>query len=135
MTKKLIFLTVLALSGCAAANNSDEADQPLSSIANGPCFDRAAVNNFNVRDKRILYVSTRQHYVYRLDTEADCFSRGTVTVAVGTFAGSGGRICPGGQTAVALGQFRGGGKSQCIASVSGPIADSKESGLGSRLSR
>lgn len=131
MSKKLIALAVLALSGCAASG-SDDGARPLSSVGSGQCFDGAAVNNFNVRDRRTLYVSTRQGYVYKLETPADCFSQGTTGVTVAPFTSPGPRVCVGGQASITSPGFKGGVAERCIASVSGPITDSQESGLRSR---
>lgn len=129
MNKALIAVAVLALSGCAA---SGENDRPLSSLGSGQCFDGAAANNFNVKDRRTLYISTRQGYVYKLETAADCFSQGTTGVTVSPFASPGPRVCAGGKASITSAGFRGGVPDRCIASVAGPITDSKESGLRSR---
>ncbi len=131
MNKALITLALATLSGCAA-NGSDNDGRQLSSVASGQCFDGAAVNNFNVKDRRTLYVSTRQGYVYKLQTPADCFSQGTTGVTVSPFSASGPRVCVGGQASTTSAGFRGGVTERCVASVSGPIADSAESGLRSR---
>jgi hypothetical protein len=130
VSKRLIILAALALSGCAASGS--DGGRALSSVGSGQCFDGAAVNNFNVKDRRTLYVSSRQGYVYKLEAPADCFSQGTTGVTVSAFATPGPRICVGGQASVTSAGFRGGVADRCVASVSGPITDSQESGLRSR---
>jgi len=133
MSKKWMIAAVLALSGCAAADGSTGvADSgALSSIGTGQCFEGDAVNNFNVRDRRTLYVSTRQNYVFRLDADADCFPLGTTGVSVTPFNSRTPRVCVGGQAAVSASQVND-QPDRCIVRVSGPILDSSISGLRSR---
>jgi len=133
MTNRVAILAVLALAGCAAADGSTTAGGgvAVSSIGTGQCFEGAAVTNFNIRERQTLYVSTRQNYVFRLDTPPNCFSATTRSVAVTPFGGSSQRICVGGQARVVVDQG-GGPPVTCIADVAGPIRDSAISGLTSR---
>ncbi len=100
----------------------------------GLCFRGEEVNNVNVRDERNAYVSTRRGYVYRLEASVDCFKNGTISVSLPQHRLSNQGICIGDVTAVALGGWRGGSPRQCTALVSGPIRDSRVSGLWSRQS-
>jgi hypothetical protein len=121
-----------ALAGCAADGAGMRGDQQTS-LSSGRCFRGNDVNNFNVRNEQTVYISTRQNYVFRLDTSGDCFDRGTPSVAISPFTGGDPLVCVGEEARVSVGQFR--APSQpCLARVSGPIADSRESGLSSRLS-
>jgi len=133
MTKKAAILAVLALAGCAAADGLTGTGGVIaaSAVGTGQCFEGAAVTNFNVRERQTLYVSTRQNYVFRLDTPPNCFSATTRSVAVTPFGGSSARICVGDQARVIVDQG-GGPPLTCIAQVTGPIRDSAISGLTSR---
>lgn len=130
MTKAWIVLTAaVTLSGCAASSSGDAGGS--SSLATGQCFRGMDVNNFNVKDRKTLYVSTRQGYVFRLATTDDCFSQSVDSVVVSPFTGSDPNICVGDQAAISVGRDRS-LPVPCVARTSGPIADSRESGLRSR---
>jgi len=137
MTKKVAILavltpTMLALTACAAADGLvNTGGGSGSSIGAGQCFEGGAVTNFNVQDRQTLYVSSRQNYVFRLDTAPNCFSAGTDSVVITPFGGASSRICTGGQARVSVKQD-GAPPLTCIAQVSGPIRDSAISGLPGR---
>lgn len=98
----------------------------------GQCFRGEEVNNFNVQDKRNAYVSTRRGYVYRLESSKDCFRENAVTVSMPQHRLSNYGNCIGEETAVASNGWRGPGSEVCTAMISGPIRDSRVSGLWSR---
>jgi hypothetical protein len=127
----MVLAAAVALSGCAASSSGDSGGS--SSLTIGQCFRGIDVNNFNVRDRKTLYVSTRQGYVFRLATTDDCFSQSVDSVVVSPFTGSDPNICVGDQAAVNVGRDRS-LPVPCVARTSGPIRDSRESGLRSRSS-
>jgi len=130
MSMKWMIVAALALSGCAASNGGD-GQAGISAVGSGQCFDGDAVNNFNVGDRRTLFVSTRQNYVFQLDAAADCFALGTSSVVVAPFNSPGPRVCVGGQASVSAGQVNS-VPVRCIVRVTGPVRDSSVSGLRSR---
>lgn len=113
------------LSGCAAANTGAEAPAQVADRGPDLCFQRNDVVNVNIVDKQTAYVATNRGYVYRLDAPGGCFDQGTsVSVGAGT--------CVGNQARVAVGGPSRGPAYQCLAQISGPYTDSRESGLWSR---
>ena len=137
MTKShmvLAALAALAASGCTAPSSGGYGGGigPVQA-ATGPstCFLARDVNNFNTRERQTVYVSTRQGYVFRLDTPPGCFDAATQSVALEPFGSVGARICVGDRVRVAVRRFSS-PPMRCIANVSGPIRDSAESGLPSR---
>lgn len=130
-TLSIALVAAAAVAGCAADGGAD-GTRGTSALTTGQCFRGNDVNNFNVRDKQTLYVSTRQGYVFRVDSSAECFSTGMENVSLAPFTGADPRICIGDQAKVAAGQFRAPAQT-CIARVSGPITDSRESGLRGRV--
>ncbi|MBU1384534.1 MAG: hypothetical protein KKG14_02330 [Alphaproteobacteria bacterium] len=126
----MVLAGAVALSACAAAPGAD-GPAGSSTLTTGQCFRGNDVNNFNTVDRKTVYVSTRQGYVYRLDATGDCFSVGMESVAVAPFQGADPRICIGDQAQVSVGEFRA-PATPCLARVSGPIRDSSISGLRSR---
>lgn len=131
MLKKSIVVAAVLLANCTGAAAPTSGDARQSGFATGQCFRGNDVNNYNVRDRHTVYVSTRRGYVYRLVTEGDCFRSGTIGVSVAWFRRGDDGVCIGEETAVNIGQWRGRG-STCLARVSGPIRDSRVSGLPSR---
>ena len=125
----MVLAGVVALSGCAAGGG--EVPARSSDLTTGQCFRGDDVNNFNVADRKTVYVSTRQGYVFRLDATGDCFAVGMESVAVAPFQGADPRICVGDQAQVSVGEYRA-PSTPCLARVSGPIRDSSVSGLRSR---
>jgi hypothetical protein len=119
-----VALATVALAGCATY-------PPNSALATGQAFRGDDVDNFNVRDERTLYVSSRQGFVFRLDTNEDCYEIGTEAVSVSPFRGGDPRMMIGDQAVVTVLRTRDLPVS-CIATVSGPITDSRASGLRSR---
>ena len=125
----IVLAGAMALAGCAAPGGGEA--PRTSALATGQCFRGDDINNFNTVDRKTVYVSTRQGYVYRLDAGGDCFSVGMESVAVAPFLGADPRICIGDQAQVSVGEFRA-PSTPCLARVSGPIRDSRVSGLRSR---
>jgi len=126
----MVLAGAVALSACAAAPGGDGPTRS-SDLTTGQCFRGDDVNNFNTVDRKTVYVSTRQGYVYRLDAGGDCFSVGMENIAVAPFLGADPRICIGDQAQVSVGEYRA-PSTPCLARVSGPIRDSSVSGLRSR---
>ena len=126
----MVLAGAVALSACAAAPGG-EGSTRSSDLTTGQCFRGDDVNNFNVADRKTVYVSTRQGYVFRLDATGDCFSVGMENIAVAPFQGADPRICVGDQAQVSVGEYRA-PSTPCLARVSGPIRDSSISGLRSR---
>lgn len=122
--------TALALSGCAAATGGEDGARS-SALTTGQCFRGEDVNNFNVADRRTVYVSTRQGYVFRLAAPGDCFDDGMESIAVAPFQGADPRVCVGEQARVSVSEFRA-PPTPCLARVVGPVRDSSVSGLRSR---
>lgn len=131
-SKRLLIVVAMLLGSCTVAGppGSLEARQLL--VQTGQCFRGEEVNNFNVKDARNAYVATRRGYVYRLESAGDCFGEGVISLSVPHHRLSSQGICVGEETAVYIAQWRGGIGQQCVARVSGPIRDSRVSGLWSR---
>jgi len=130
----LTALTLCAalLSGCAAANPGAEVSAQVANRGPDPCFRNNDIINVNIVDKQTLYVATRRGYVYRLDAPGGCYVQGA-SISVGDFSGGhGAGTCVGNQARVAVGGAFRGPSSQCIAQISGPYTDSRQSGLWSR---
>lgn len=125
----MVLAGAVALAGCAAP--AGDGPTRTSSLTTGQCFRGDDVNNFNTVDRKTVYVSTRQGYVYRLDAGGDCFAVGMENIAVAPFLGADPRICIGDQAQVSVGEYRA-PSTPCLARVSGPIRDSSVSGLRSR---
>ncbi len=121
---------ILALSsGCAVAPGYGQS--ATSSLGTGQAFRGDDVDNFNVGDRQTLYVSTRQGFVFRLDASQRCFPVGTDSVSVARLGGGDPRITIGEQVIVTIRQGRD-VPVNCLATVAGPIVDSRVSGLRSR---
>ncbi len=103
-------------------------------VRTGQCFRGEEVTNFNIRDQQNAYVSTRRGYVYHLEGQGDCFKRGTVSLSMPQHRLSHQGICIGERAAVSITPWRGGVGQFCVAMVSGPVFDSRVSGLWSRQS-
>ena len=116
------------LSGCAATSPGSEVSAQVADRGPDACFRKDDVVNVNVVDKQTLYVATQRGYVYRLDAPGGCFVQGA-SISVGAL---GARTCVGNQARVAVGGPFRGPSSQCIAQISGPYTDSRQSGLWSR---
>jgi len=131
--KTVLALTALTLcgallSGCAAANPGAEVSAQVANRGPDTCFQKNDIVNVNIVDKQTLYVATQRGYVYRLDAPGGCFVQGA-SISVGAL---GARTCVGNQARVAVGGPFRGPSSQCIAQISGPYTDSRQSGLWSR---
>jgi len=128
--KTMFALTALAacgavLSGCAAASPGAEAPAQVADRGPDLCFQRNDIVNVNIVDEQTAYVATNRGYVYRLEAAGSCFNRGTsVSVGAGT--------CVGNEARVAVGGPSRGPSYPCLAQVSGPYTDTRESGLWSR---
>ncbi|CAN5153752.1 hypothetical protein BH09PSE1_BH09PSE1_21740 [soil metagenome] len=136
-SKTVLALTAMTLSGallsgCAAANL--DAETPVQVADRGPdrCFRNGDIINVNIVDKQTLFVATQRGYVYRLDAPSKCFSQGSSITVGASSGGSGAGTCIGGQARVAVGSSFRFPSSQCIAQISGPYTDSRQSGLWSR---
>jgi hypothetical protein len=131
--KTMLALTVLTLSGalrsgCVAANPGADVSTQVANREPDLCFRKNDIVNVNVIDEQTLYVATHRGYVYRLDAPGGCFVQGA-SVSVGA---SGPGTCVGNQARVAVGGPFRGPSTQCIAQISGPYTDSRQSGLWSR---
>jgi len=126
----MVLAGAVALSACAAAPGGDGPTRS-SDLTTGQCFRGDDVNNFNTVDRKTVYVSTRQGYVYRLDAGGDCFSVGMENIAVAPFLGADPRICIGDQAQVSVGEYRA-PPAPGLAWVSGASPDRRVPGLGSR---
>lgn len=124
----LIVLTALAMVGCSSPGGSLNA---VSALGTGQSFRGQDVDNFNVRDERTLYISSRQGFVFRLDAADECFALGTSSVTVTRFRGVDPRISAGDHVIVSSRQIKDIPVS-CVATVAGPITDSRVTGLRSR---
>jgi hypothetical protein len=131
--KTVLALTALTLSGallsgCAGANPG--ADVSAQAANQGPdrCFRKNDIVNVNIVDRQTLYVATQRGYVYRLDSPGGCFIQGA-SVSVGAFGDSN---CVGNDARLAVGGPVRGPSYPCIAQISGPYADSRQTGLWSR---
>lgn len=131
MSRKWIALIAAAAAVAACAGPGDAGMTGTSTLATGQCFRGPDVNNFNVRDEKTLYVSTRQGYVFRVDAPQGCFATGTESVSLTPFTGADPNICVGDQANVSVGRFRS-PPLPCVARVAGPITDSSVSGLRGR---
>lgn len=129
MNRPLLIAAVALVAGCTGA--LPDVREGNSAPIGSRCFRGGDVDNFNVRDRPTAYVSTRQGYVFRLDAPADCFAPGTETLVLTPFAGSDPRVCVGEQARVAAGRSRA-LPVLCVVHVSGPVTDSRVSGLWSR---
>jgi hypothetical protein len=127
----LVAAAAVLLANCTGATGDRYAGTLGSRYVTGQCFRGNDVNNFNVRDERTVYVSTRRGYVYRLETQNDCFRTGSLSVSIPWFRRGNVGVCVGDETAVQVARWRG-GASACLARISGPIADSSISGLRGR---
>lgn len=122
---------VLGATGSACASAPGSEASASSRVGTGQAFRGMDVDNFNVRDRQTLYVSSRQGFVFRLDTPQDCFPIGTDSVSVAPLRGVDPRISVGDEVIVTIGQRRD-VPVRCLATVAGPITDSRVSGLRSR---
>jgi len=134
--KTLLALTLALggtlLSGCAASNSGAEGLARVAQRGPDLCFRANDITNVNIVDKQTLYVATRRGYVYRLDAPGGCYVQGA-SITVGAFSGGpAAGTCVGNQARVAVGGPLRGPSSQCIAQISGPYTDSRQSGLWSR---
>jgi len=135
--KTVLALTALTLcgallAGCAAASSGAEVPAQVADRGPDPCFRPDDIINVNIVDKQTLYVATRRGYVYRLDAPGGCYDQGA-SISVGAFSGGPeAGACVGNQARVAVGGPLRGPSSQCIAQISGPYTDSRQSGLWSR---
>lgn len=120
-------LATVAAAGLAACSTTGA----TSELTTGQAFRGSDVDNFNIRDPRTLYVSSRQGFVFRLDTPEDCYRIGTEAVSVAPLRGADPRARIGDQVVVTILRTRDLPVS-CVATVSGPITDSRISGLRSR---
>lgn len=119
------------LAGCAANPSAETAS---ASAASGPnaCFSSGEIINVNIVDERTLYVATRRGYVYRLYAPGGCYVQGA-SISVGAFSGGPeAGTCAGNQAKVAVGGPFRGPSYQCIAQITGPYTDSRETGLWAR---
>jgi hypothetical protein len=132
--KTILALTALTLAGSVmagyATNPSAEMASETASVSadRGPdaCFRSGDIINVNIVDDRTLYIATRRGYVYRLDAPGGCYVQGA-RVSIGAFrGGSDSGACAGNQARIAA------GSSPCIAQVTGPYTDSRETGLWAR---
>ncbi|CAN5432075.1 hypothetical protein BH10PSE1_BH10PSE1_20250 [soil metagenome] len=136
-SKTILALTALTLSGallsgCAAANPGAETPVQVADRGPDPCFKNSDIINVNIIDKQTLFVATQRGYVYKLDAPGGCFIQGA-PITVGAFSGGpGAGTCIGSQARVAVGSSFRFPSSQCIAQISGPYTDSRQSGLWSR---
>ncbi len=130
--KTLIALALggVVLSGCAAQNPRVDLPAKIASRAPDACFGTGDIANINIVDKQTLYVATRRGYVFRLDAPGECYTQGA-SIAVGEFSGAGG-TCVGNQARVSVGGPLNGPSKMCVAKISGPYADSRETGLWAR---
>ncbi|WP_426036685.1 hypothetical protein [Brevundimonas sp. DC300-4] len=131
-SKRLLIVVAMLLGSCAVSGPPDSLEARQLLVRTGQCFRGEEVNNFNVKDGYNAYVSTRRGYVYRLESLGDCFDEGVISLSVPHHRLSNQGICVGEETAVYIAQWRGGIGQQCVARVSGPIRDSRVSGLWSR---
>lgn len=132
MLKRVIVTgAAVLLASCAGGSAPTAEGARQSDFATGRCFRGDDVNNYNVKDRHTVYVSTRRGYVYRLVAEGDCFRPGTIGISVARFRMGDDGVCIGDETAVNVAQWRG-SPSACLTRVSGPIRDSRVSGLRSR---
>lgn len=126
-------VAALLLGGCAQSSTPISTEARQIAMRTGLCFRGEEVNNTNVRGE-YAYVATRRGYVYRLDGGEDCFKNGVTSISMPKHRLSNYGICVGDRTAVGVAGWRGGGAKVCVATVSGPIRDSRVSGLWSRQS-
>ena len=133
MTQKWFAVAATALlASCTAASGSSPVPAQRASFSTGQCFRGDDVNNFNVKDRHTLYVSTNRGRVYRLVTAAECFRTGSIGVSVSRFRRGDPGICLGDEAVVRVMRWRGGTAIPCLAQVSGPVTDSSVSGLRAR---
>lgn len=134
--KTMLALTALTLAGGVlagcAANPSAETGSARVDRSPDACFRSGDIINVNIVDRRTLYVATRRGAVYRLDAPSECYVQGA-SVSVGAVTrGPDTGACAGSQARVAVGGPLRGPSNQCIAQVTGPYADSRETGLWAR---
>lgn len=128
---RLVCATVAALGVTLLSACASDGTGPSSSLATGQSFRGGDVDNFNVKDRQTLYVSSRQGFVFRLDAPQGCYPIGTDSVSVTPLRGGDPRISIGDQAIVRILQGRD-VPVNCVATVAGPITDSAVSGLRSR---
>lgn len=134
--KTMFALTALTLAsgvltGCAA-NPGAATASAMSDRGPDACFRSGEIININIVDERTLYVATQRGYVYRLDAPGGCYVQGA-SISVGAFPGGpDAGTCAGNQARVAVGGPFRGPSSQCIARITGPFTDSRETGLWAR---
>lgn len=125
--------TAVALSLCAAslaacaANPGVETPTQVANRGPDTCFRNTDIVNVNMVDEKTLYVATRRGYVYRVDSPGGCYVQGA-PIRVGPFNGDRGGVgsCAGSRTTVST------AGALCVADVTGPYTDSRQSGLWSR---
>lgn len=134
--KTMLALPALSLAGCVlagcAANPGAEMVSARADRRPDACFTSGDIINVNVVDERTLYVATRRGAVYRLDAPGGCYQQGA-SISVGAITrGPETATCAGNQARVAVGGPLRGPAIQCIARITGPYTDSRESGLWAR---
>lgn len=126
MTAAALSLCAASLAACAA-NPGVETPAQVANRGPDACFRNTDIINVNMVDEKTLYVATRRGYVYRLNSPGGCFVQ-LAPVTVGPLHGDRGGVgtCVGARTTVAT------SGAYCVADVTGPYTDSRQSGLWSR---